>query len=587
MGSRQDAKLEKKIKDLLRQPYNRRCVNCESLGPQYALPSFNIFVCTVCSGVHREFGHRVKGISVSRFTPEEAAALEEGGNGAFAAEYLATWQASTLPKPTNRVPAKIKEWIQVVFQEQRFRGPPKKASSPQQRAPSLGQEAKPALFKTPSAGRSPAPLSTSNGNGHAAAASPDSADRSNGDASHVIERRLSDVLGLSMPKLSVSEVHSPAASPAPATASSAEARLPAAAPERGSLLDLMSGFSPVGAQASGVHGEESSPWAAFDDDVGAGGPPAPTEHVPEPAEAPPQTAAAPLPSHETHGWEAFGEDAGKPAAAEQAPAPHTLPVPAPAATVPAPAAPPVPSPPPKPAPRPEVPLDVFYPEFDVIRATGRLPNGRPVPPPGYPVPSALGPGAHGAPAPAYNPAQAALAAQWGGVASPPRPGPTVLIPSPTRPGSSTPSPISSTYLVSSSGGGSVAGARFPPSTSSSLGSGAGHGWGQPVSTPAAGVPWYAAPAAPEGFPASASPVSSFPAPAAPTAPAPADVFSGLAAGARPAFPQAPPPAKALPPRPSSRNSDSAAHTLFGRSSSLYDLDAPQAPQPAPSGNPFA
>lgn len=145
----------------------------------------------------REFGHRVKGISVSRFTPEEAAALEEGGNGvrrrefrvqgrtmewwgapaaralrcpplsdaqAFAAEYLATWQASTLPKPTNRVPAKIKEWIQVVFQEQRFRGPPKKASSPQQRAPSLGQEAKPALFKTPSAGRSPAPLSTSNGN---------------------------------------------------------------------------------------------------------------------------------------------------------------------------------------------------------------------------------------------------------------------------------------------------------------------------------------------------------------------------------------------------------------------------------------
>lgn len=56
--------------------------------------------------------------------------------------------------------------------------------------------------------------------GHAAAASPDSADRSNGDASHVIERRLSDVLGLSMPKLSVSEVHSPAASPAPATARS-------------------------------------------------------------------------------------------------------------------------------------------------------------------------------------------------------------------------------------------------------------------------------------------------------------------------------------------------------------------------------
>lgn len=73
-------KSEARLKALLKQGANKRCINCDSLvrrqaglpvrdspilrrlaldrplpsclqGPQYVVSSFNVFVCTVCSGV--------------------------------------------------------------------------------------------------------------------------------------------------------------------------------------------------------------------------------------------------------------------------------------------------------------------------------------------------------------------------------------------------------------------------------------------------------------------------------------------------------------------------------------------------------
>ncbi|KAL2897708.1 putative ADP-ribosylation factor GTPase-activating protein AGD14 [Bienertia sinuspersici] len=51
-----------------------------SLGPQYVCTTFWTFVCTNCSGVHREFTHRVKSISMAKFSMEEVNALQTGGN---------------------------------------------------------------------------------------------------------------------------------------------------------------------------------------------------------------------------------------------------------------------------------------------------------------------------------------------------------------------------------------------------------------------------------------------------------------------------------------------------------------------------
>ncbi|KAF2306852.1 hypothetical protein GH714_022025 [Hevea brasiliensis] len=81
MGSRkEEERNEKIIRGLMKLPPNRRCINCNSLGPQYICTNFWTFICMTCSGIHREFTHRVKSVSMSKFTSQEVEALQNGGN---------------------------------------------------------------------------------------------------------------------------------------------------------------------------------------------------------------------------------------------------------------------------------------------------------------------------------------------------------------------------------------------------------------------------------------------------------------------------------------------------------------------------
>lgn len=50
---------------------------------------FNTFVCTACSGIHREFSHRIKSISLATFTDEEVEGVKKGGNNVNNALYMA------------------------------------------------------------------------------------------------------------------------------------------------------------------------------------------------------------------------------------------------------------------------------------------------------------------------------------------------------------------------------------------------------------------------------------------------------------------------------------------------------------------
>ncbi|KAK2983124.1 hypothetical protein RJ640_022596 [Escallonia rubra] len=81
---KEEERIERIIRGLLKLPENRRCINCNSLdpsmGPQYVCTTFWTFVCTNCSGVHREFTHRVKSVSMAKFNAEEVSALQAGGN---------------------------------------------------------------------------------------------------------------------------------------------------------------------------------------------------------------------------------------------------------------------------------------------------------------------------------------------------------------------------------------------------------------------------------------------------------------------------------------------------------------------------
>ncbi|TKY46355.1 ADP-ribosylation factor GTPase-activating protein AGD14 [Spatholobus suberectus] len=137
MGSRkEEEKNEKIIRGLMKLPPNRRCINCNSLGPQYVCTSFWTFICMTCSGIHREFTHRVKSVSMAKFTSQEVDALQNGGNQRAREIYLKNWDFHRQRLPDNSNVDKIREFIRSVYVDGRYAGvkssekPPRDAQSP-------------------------------------------------------------------------------------------------------------------------------------------------------------------------------------------------------------------------------------------------------------------------------------------------------------------------------------------------------------------------------------------------------------------------------------------------------------------------
>ncbi|RAL37223.1 hypothetical protein DM860_004145 [Cuscuta australis] len=124
MASRfkEDEKNERAIRSLLKLPDNRRCINCNSLGPQYVCINFSTFICTNCSGIHREFTHRVKSVSMAKFTSQEVSALQGGGNASAKEIYLKEWdpQRNSLPDGSNV--ERLRDFIKHVYVDRRYTG---------------------------------------------------------------------------------------------------------------------------------------------------------------------------------------------------------------------------------------------------------------------------------------------------------------------------------------------------------------------------------------------------------------------------------------------------------------------------------
>ncbi|KAF7150188.1 hypothetical protein RHSIM_Rhsim02G0186900 [Rhododendron simsii] len=99
---KEEERIERIIRNLLKLPENRRCINCNSLGPQYVCTTFWTFVCTTCSGVHREFTHRVKSVSMAKFNAEEVSALQAGGNERARQIYFKEWDPQRHSYPDGR-----------------------------------------------------------------------------------------------------------------------------------------------------------------------------------------------------------------------------------------------------------------------------------------------------------------------------------------------------------------------------------------------------------------------------------------------------------------------------------------------------
>ncbi|PWZ25271.1 putative ADP-ribosylation factor GTPase-activating protein AGD14 [Zea mays] len=130
MASRvkEDERHEKIIRGLLKLPANKRCINCNNLGPQYVCTNFWTFVCTNCSGSQslyfssREFTHRVKSVSMAKFTAQEVAALQEGGNERAREVFFKEWDPQRNGYPDSSNADKLRNFIKHVYVERRYTG---------------------------------------------------------------------------------------------------------------------------------------------------------------------------------------------------------------------------------------------------------------------------------------------------------------------------------------------------------------------------------------------------------------------------------------------------------------------------------
>ncbi|KAJ8478194.1 hypothetical protein OPV22_021921 [Ensete ventricosum] len=119
---KEEEKNEKIIRGLLKLPANRRCINCNSLGPQYVCTNFWTFVCTNCSGIHREFTHRIKSISMAKFSSQEVIALQEGGNERARELYFKDWDPQRHSFPQSSNIDRLRDFIKNVYVYRRYTG---------------------------------------------------------------------------------------------------------------------------------------------------------------------------------------------------------------------------------------------------------------------------------------------------------------------------------------------------------------------------------------------------------------------------------------------------------------------------------
>ncbi|KAL7718966.1 Stromal membrane-associated protein [Entamoeba marina] len=95
-------------------------MDCQAMGPVYVVLDFGTFVCQTCSGIHREFSHRVKSISMASFKPEEMKKIKEMGNEKAKRIWLAKWTTADYQIPESGNQRKIRDFIHLKYKDKKW-----------------------------------------------------------------------------------------------------------------------------------------------------------------------------------------------------------------------------------------------------------------------------------------------------------------------------------------------------------------------------------------------------------------------------------------------------------------------------------
>jgi hypothetical protein len=103
----EEKKNKERLSKIVKLPENKKCFDCAGRGrTQYVVMPLWTFVCTGCSGVHREFSHRVLSITLHSFTKPSSRSVAcvlydlHNGHALVQAEYFVnvatvTWHVVT------------------------------------------------------------------------------------------------------------------------------------------------------------------------------------------------------------------------------------------------------------------------------------------------------------------------------------------------------------------------------------------------------------------------------------------------------------------------------------------------------------
>ncbi|KAL4647802.1 arf-GAP with dual PH domain-containing protein 1-like, partial [Arapaima gigas] len=110
------------LKEILQKPGNDACADCGAPDPEWGSCSLGVFICLVCSGIHRNLPNvgKVKSVRLSHWEDSEVKFMAERGNKAMKAKYEAVVPVYYY-KPSHKDCQVLKEqWIRAKYERKEF-----------------------------------------------------------------------------------------------------------------------------------------------------------------------------------------------------------------------------------------------------------------------------------------------------------------------------------------------------------------------------------------------------------------------------------------------------------------------------------
>ncbi|KAK5943192.1 Protein gts1 [Knufia obscura] len=146
LSKREQARNERELQDLLRQPGNSQCADCNARNPSWASWNLGIFLCMRCASIHRKLGthiSKVKSLSMDKWTTDQVESMKQHGNTASNRHYNPKNKKPDIPLDADEVDSAMERFIRKKYQEKSLESgrpePPSRADV----SPSLTQSAQP------------------------------------------------------------------------------------------------------------------------------------------------------------------------------------------------------------------------------------------------------------------------------------------------------------------------------------------------------------------------------------------------------------------------------------------------------------